>query len=48
MKPYITQRIINLIPGMYMSSDKLDPEVKPPLEKNEEAKLRKTDLTTGH
>ena len=34
-QPYLTQRIINLIPGMYNSSSKPTPMAKPYLEKNE-------------
>ena len=43
-KPRQTQRIINIIPGMYKSIAKLTPEVKPPLAKNEGAQVRKNDF----
>ena len=43
-KPYLTQRIINMIPGMDKYSDKHTPSVKPPLDKNEGAQSRKNDF----
>ena len=41
-QPYLAQRIINMIPGMYKSSDKPNPVVKPPLEKKGAQAIKKT------
>ena len=46
MQIYLTQIIINMIPGMDRSSAKATPEVKPSLEKNEGDKARKMNLIT--
>ena len=41
IRPYLAQRIINMIPGMYESSNKSDPAVNLPLSKNEGDQARK-------
>ena len=41
---YLTQRIINIIPGMYSSSVKPTPAIKPPLAKKQEAQPIKMTL----
>ena len=43
-QPYLTQRIIKMIPGMDKSSAKTTPVVKPPLAKNEGSQMRKNDF----
>ena len=43
-RPYLTQRIINLIPGMEKSSSNPNYMVNPPLAKNEGAQPRKNDF----
>ena len=43
-QPYITQMILNMIPGMYKSSAKPNPAVKPPIEKNEGDQARKNEF----
>ena len=43
-QPYLTQIILNIIPGMDNSSAKTTPVVKPPLAKNERAQASKNDF----
>ena len=43
-QPYLTQIVINMIPGMDKSSAKPTPAVKPPLAKNGGAQARKMTL----
>ena len=43
-QPYLTQRILNMIPVMYKSSARTTPMVKPPLAKKEGSQARKNDF----
>ena len=43
-QPYLTQSIINMIPGMEKSSANPTPAFKPPLAKNDGAQTRKNDF----
>ena len=45
-QPYLTQRIINIVPGLDKSSDKPTPEFKPPLAKIYKSQERKKILIT--
>ena len=47
-QPYLTQIILNMIPGTEKLSAKPPPVVKPYLEKNEGAQARKMTLTSNH
>ena len=46
IRNYLIQRIVNMIPGMYKSSDKPTPVFEPPLEKNEGYQAIKMTLIT--